>query len=53
MNASLPQFTKEEDGKVVDKNYKVPGNLTVSKILDFLYDNLDVKSSVMDTNRDN
>ena len=42
-----------ETKEMSEKSYKVPANFEMEKILDYLYTNLDVKSCIMDTDRDN
>ena len=52
-DASLPQFqTKDEKGVLNNKSYKVPVTFDVRKILNFLYENLGVKKSIIDPGRD-
>ena len=50
----MPNFktTENDTGKLVDKTYKVPGTFQISKILEYLYQNLDVKSHIIDTRRE-
>ena len=46
----LPKFTTEDtDGQIVDKTYKVPASFAINKILEYLYHNLEVKNSILDT----
>ena len=50
----MPNFktTDNDTGKLVDKTYKVPGSFQITKILEHLYQNLDVKSHIIDTRRE-
>ena len=53
-NSSLPRFQqKDSSGSVTLKSYKVPVSFDVKKVLNYLYENLGVKSSIIDTDRDN
>ena len=53
----MPRFlTKDNenpDSEGVDKSYRVPSDYYISGILDFMYEKLEVKNYIQDTNRDN
>jgi hypothetical protein len=51
----LPKFVTvdQTNGETACKSYKVPSDLALTKLLDFLYNQLGVKESILDTNRDN
>jgi len=53
-NSTLPKFQqKDSSGGVSPKSYKVPTSFDVKKVLNYLYESLGVKSSIIDTDRDN
>ena len=45
----MDQDTKE----MSEKSYKVPANFEMEKILEYLYNQLNVKEHILDTDRDN
>ena len=52
---NLPKFlTMDQDTKEMsEKSYKVPANFEMEKILEYLYNQLNVKEHILDTDRDN
>ena len=52
--SSLPKFLLKDDktGEMVNKSYKVPAAFEIYRLLGYLYNNLNVKESIIDTKRD-
>ncbi len=54
INQGLPTFKQRdpETGEFEHRRYKVQGDLALSAILDYLYNDLNVKESFLDAKRD-
>lgn len=54
-NDSLPSFKSRDakTGEVTEKCYRVPANLYVSQILDFIFNKLEVKDTILVAETDN